>query len=217
MNKNLKCVIFDLDGTLIDSGPDLLNTLNYVLTKNNLKEINGSVIGNLVGGGAEAMIRRGYKHLNTHLDEKEIPSLIDLFINHYYENCTNQTKLYNGVLDILKFLRKKTIICLCTNKKQFLAEKILEELGVINFFSYILGSDGKTPLKPEVEMPKKCLKKFKIPADQVVFVGDSENDILPANQLGMFSVHVTYGYGKIGNNVRADLVIKEIKELRKIF
>ena len=64
MNKNLKCVIFDLDGTLIDSGPDLLNTLNYVLTENNLKEINGSVIGNLVGGGAEAMIRRGYKHLN---------------------------------------------------------------------------------------------------------------------------------------------------------
>ena len=93
MNKNLKCVIFDLDGTLIDSGPDLLNTLNYVLTENNLKGIDRSVLGNLVGGGAEAMIRRGYKHLNTHLDEKEIPSLIDLFINHYYENCTNQTKL----------------------------------------------------------------------------------------------------------------------------
>ena len=73
MNKNLKCVIFDLDGTLIDSGPDLLNTLNYVLTENNLKEIDRSVIGNLVGGGAEAMIRRGYKHLNAHLDEKEIP------------------------------------------------------------------------------------------------------------------------------------------------
>ena len=217
MNKNFKCVIFDLDGTLINSGPDLLNSLNYVLSQNNLNRIDKNVIGNLVGGGAEAMIRRGYKHLNTHLDEKEIPSLIDLFINHYYENCTNQTKLYNGVLDILKFLRKKTIICLCTNKKQFLAEKILEELEIINFFNYILGSDGKTPLKPEVEMPKKCLKKFGIPADQVVFVGDSENDILPANQLGMFSVHVTYGYGKIGNNVRADLVIKEIKELRKIF
>ena len=217
MNKNLKCVIFDLDGTLIDSGPDLLNTLNYVLTENNLKEINGSVIGNLVGGGAEAMIRRGYKHLNAHLDEKEIPLLIDLFINRYHKNCTNRTKLYNGVLNILSFLKEKTIICLCTNKRQFLAEKILEELRIINFFNYILGSDGKTPLKPEVEMPKKCLEKFRISADEVVFVGDSENDILPANKLGMFSVHVTYGYGKIRQNIKADLVIKEIEELRKIF
>ena len=69
---------------------------------------------------------------------------------------------------------------MCTNKKQFLAEKILEELGIKKFFNYILGSDGKTPLKPEVEMPKKCLEKFRILADQVVFVGDSENDILPA-------------------------------------
>ena len=217
MNKNLKCVIFDLDGTLIDSGPDLLNTLNYVLTENNLKEIDRSVLGNLVGGGAEAMIRRGYKHLNTHLDEKEIPSLIDLFINHYYKNCTNQTKLYNGVLNILSFLKDKTIICLCTNKRQFLAEKILKELGIKKFFNYILGSDGKTPLKPEIEMPKKCLEKFRISADEVVFVGDSENDILPANKLGMFSVHVTYGYGKIRQKIKADLVIKEIEELRKIF
>ena len=217
MNKNLKCVIFDLDGTLIDSGPDLLSTLNYVLAENNLKEIDHSVIGNLVGGGAEAMIRRGYKHLNAHLDEKEIPLLIDLFINHYYKNCTNKTKLYNGVLDILNFLKEKTIICLCTNKRQFLAEKILKELGIKKFFNYILGSDGFTPLKPEVEMPKKCLEKFKILADQAVFVGDSENDILPANQLGMFSVHVTYGYGKIGEKIKANLIIKEIEELKKIF
>ena len=217
MNKNFKCIIFDLDGTLIDSGPDLLNTLNYVLAENNLEEIDHSVIGNLVGGGAEAMIRRGYKYMNAHLDEKKIPFLIDLFIDHYYKNCTNKTKLYNGVLNILNFLREKTFICLCTNKKQFLAEKILEEFKITNFFNYILGSDGKTPLKPEIEMPKKCLEKFKIPADQVVFVGDSENDILPANQLGMFSVHVTYGYGKIGEKINADLVIEEIKELRKIF
>ena len=104
-----------------------------------------------------------------------------------------------------------------TNKKQFLAEKILKEFGVSNFFNYILGSDGKTPLKPEIEMPEKCLHKFRVPANQVVFVGDSENDILPAKQLGMFSVHVTYGYGKLKEKIRADLVIDEIKELRKIF
>ena len=217
MNKNFKCVIFDLDGTLINSGPDLLNSLNYVLSQNNLNRIDKNVIGNLVGGGAEAMIRKGYTHLNAILDEKKIPSLVNLFIDHYYKNCTRETTLYDGVLDILKFLNEKTYICLCTNKKQFLAEKILEEFEVNNFFNYILGSDGKTPLKPEIEMPKKCLDKFQLLADQVVFVGDSENDILPAKRLGMFSVHVTYGYGKLQEKFKADLVISKIKELRKIF
>jgi len=217
MNKNFKCVIFDLDGTLINSGPDLLNSLNYVLTQNNLEKINKNVIGNLVGGGAEAMIKKGYTHLNAYLDEKKIPFLVNLFINHYYKNCTKETLLYDGVLDILKFLKKKTYICLCTNKKQFLAEKILKELEIKNFFNYILGSDGKTPLKPEIEMPKKCLDKFQIAANQVVFVGDSENDILPAKQLGMFSVHVTYGYGKLQEKINSDLVIQKIKDLRKIF
>ena len=217
MNKNFKCVIFDLDGTLINSGPDLLNSLNYVLSQNNLNRIDKNVIGNLVGGGAEAMIRKGYTHLNAILDEKKIPFLVNLFINHYYKNCTRETTLYDGVLDILKFLNEKTYICLCTNKKQFLAEKILEEFEVNNFFNYILGSDGKTPLKPEIEMPKKCLDKFQLLADQVVFVGDSENDILPAKRLGMFSVHVTYGYGKLQEKIKADLVISKIEELRKIF
>merc|ERR1711991_139329 len=125
--------------------------------------------------------------------------------------------LCDGVLDILKFLKTKTYICLCTNKKQFLAEKILKELEIKKFFNYILGSDGKTPLKPEIEMPKKCLDKFQVAANQVVFVGDSENDILPAKQLGMFSVHVTYGYGKLQEKIKADLVIDEIKELKKFF
>ena len=217
MNKNFKCVIFDLDGTLINSGPDLLNSLNYVLSQNNLNRIDKNVIGNLVGGGAEAMIRKGYSHLNAILDEKKIPFLVNLFIDHYHKNCTRETTLYDGVLDILKFLNEKTYICLCTNKKQFLAEKILEEFEVNNFFNYILGSDGKTPLKPEIEMPKKCLDKFQLLADQVVFVGDSENDILPAKRLGMFSVHVTYGYGKLQEKFEADLVISKIKELRKIF
>ena len=217
MNKNFKCVIFDLDGTLINSGPDLLNSLNYVLVQNNLEKIDKNVIGNLVGGGAEAMIKKGYTHLDAFLDEKKIPFLVNLFINHYYKNCTKETMLYDGVLDILKFLKTKTYICLCTNKKQFLAEKILKELEIKNFFNYILGSDGKTPLKPEIEMPKKCLDKFQIAANQVVFVGDSENDILPAKQLGMFSVHVTYGYGKLQEKINSDLVIQKIKDLRKIF
>ena len=163
------------------------------------------------------MIKKGYAYLNAYLDEKKIPFLINLFINHYYENCTKETKLYDGVLDTLKFLKDKTFICLCTNKKQFLAEKIIEELEITDFFNYILGSDGRTPLKPEIEMPKKCLDKFQVSPEQTVFIGDSENDIIPAKKLGMFSVHVTYGYGKLKEQINADLVIEKLEELKKKF
>ena len=121
MNKNFKCVAFDLDGTLIDSGPDLLDSLNFVLQKNNLNTIDSRIIGNLVGGGAEAMIRRGYAYLNKKLDEKIIPELINQFLEYYESNCTKKTKLYPNILEILKSLKEKEIkICICTNKRQYL-------------------------------------------------------------------------------------------------
>ena len=113
MNKNFKCVVFDLDGTLIDSGPDLLDSLNFVLKENKLSEIDIEVIGNLVGDGAEAMIRKGYAFLKENLDEKLIPKLIKIFIQHYELNCTNKTKLYPNVMEILYFLKAKRIkVCI---------------------------------------------------------------------------------------------------------
>ena len=71
MNKNFKCIIFDLDGTLIDSGPDLANSLNYVLKKQGFKDVNQSILGSLVGGGAEMMIRKGFEHIKQKLMKKK--------------------------------------------------------------------------------------------------------------------------------------------------
>ena len=90
MNKNFKCVVFDLDGTLIDSGPDLLDSLNFVLKKNYHRVIHKDVIGNLVGGGAEAMIRKGYAFLEEKIEDKMIPKLVDTFIQYYQNNCTKK-------------------------------------------------------------------------------------------------------------------------------
>ena len=106
MNKNFKCVAFDLDGTLIDSGPDLLDSLNFVLQNNHLNTINSSIIGNLVGGGAEAMIRRGYAYLNKKLDEKIIPELINQFLEYYESNCTKKTKGTKNIISGLPFYPK---------------------------------------------------------------------------------------------------------------
>lgn len=218
MNKNFKCVAFDLDGTLIDSGPDLLDSLNFVLRKNHLNTINSSIIGNLVGGGAEAMIRRGYAYLNKKLDEKIIPELINQFLEYYESNCTKKTKLYPNILEILKSLKEKEIkICICTNKRQYLAEKIIKELQIDNFFDLIVGSQKSIQLKPSTEMLEIFLKKLLLKPKDVIFIGDSTKDIIPANILGMTSVFVKYGYGKIKESNKADFQISNAKELENFF
>ena len=108
MNKNFKCIIFDLDGTLIDSGPDLLNSLNYILKKEGLKSVDQSVLGKLVGGGAEAMIRKGFQHLKTYLDESKMEQYIKDFLDFYFSNCIIKTKLYEDVEYTLNhFITKK--------------------------------------------------------------------------------------------------------------
>ena len=218
MNKNFKCVAFDLDGTLIDSGPDLLDSLNFVLQKNHLNTIDSSIIGNLVGGGAEAMIRRGYAYLNKKLEEKIIPELINQFLEYYESNCTKKTKLYPNILEILKSIKEKEIkICICTNKRQYLAEKIIKELQIDNFFDVIVGSQKSVQLKPSTEMLEIFLKKLLLKPKDVIFIGDSTKDIIPANILGMTSVFVKYGYGKIKESNKADFQISNAKELEKFF
>ena len=218
MNKNFKCVAFDLDGTLIDSGPDLLDSLNFVLRNNHLNTINSSIIGNLVGGGAEAMIRRGYAYLNKKLDEKIIPELINQFLEYYESNCTKKTKLYPNILEILKSLKEKEIkICICTNKRQYLAEKIIKELQIDNFFDVVVGSQKSIQLKPSTEMLEIFLKKLLLKPKDVIFIGDSTKDIIPANILGMTSVFVKYGYGKIKESNKADFQISNAKELENFF
>ena len=218
MNKNFKCVVFDLDGTLIDSGPDLLDSLNFVLKKNNLKEISGDVIGNLVGGGAEAMIRRGYAFLGEKLDNKMIPKLIKTFLQYYQKNCTKKTKLYPNVMKILILLKSKNIkVCICTNKKQYLAEKIIQNMGLNKYFDLIVGSQNSMKLKPHPDMLNKCVDSLNVQYNETIFIGDSLNDIVPANELGIVSVFVTYGYGKMNTSVNADIEISDIMDLKSYF
>lgn len=218
MNKNFKCVIFDLDGTLIDSGPDLASSLNYVLRKQGFEDVKPSILGDLVGGGAEMMIRKGFDHIKAKFDEKKVQIYISQFLEYYYNNCTNQTKLYVGVETTLKYLKKRNIkVCLCTNKKQYLTDKIIKEFELENYFDFILGSSEKLEMKPSVQMLEFCSQKLQVnSSEQCVMIGDSDNDIIPANKLNMTSIYVRYGYGKLSKNLFASYEANEIKEIIEI-
>ena len=128
-----------------------------------------------------------------------------------------KTTLYDAVESTLEELKLKGIkMCICTNKKQYLAEKILLDLGVNNFFSIILGSTDKIKLKPDSSMLRFLINKLNLNVDEIMMVGDSENDIIPSNELGITSVFVEYGYGDFSNSTPT-YKIKKIQTIIRFF
>ena len=215
MNKKIKCILIDLDGTIINSGPDLIDSLNFVLRNQNIKPVERSIIGSLVGGGAKAMITKAYENLKLK-PPLNIDSLIEDFLKFYFYNCSKRSFLYPNVFNTLKDLKSKFKIALCTNKKQFITEKILIDFKIEDFFDCVLGSNSKIKLKPDTEMLEYCLNEFNVIPEQAIMVGDSSNDIIPAKALGMKSIYVTYGYGKIEKAIEPDYVIDCFDEILRI-
>ena len=215
MNKKIKCILIDLDGTIINSGPDLIDSLNFVLRNQNIKPVEKSIIGSLVGGGAKAMIIRAYQNLKLK-PPLNIDSLIEDFLEFYFDNCSKRSFLYPNVLNTLKELKSKFKIALCTNKKQFITEKILMDFKIKDFFDCVLGSNSKIKLKPDTEMLEYCLNECHVAPEQAIMIGDSSNDIIPAKTLGMKSIYVTYGYGKIEKSIKPDYVIDCFNEILRV-
>ena len=215
MNKKIKCILIDLDGTIINSGPDLIDSLNFVLRNQNIKPVEKSIIGSLVGGGAKAMIIRAYQNLKLK-PPLNIDSLIEDFLEFYFDNCSKRSFLYPNVFKTLKELKSKFKIALCTNKKQFITEKILIDFKIKVFFDCVLGSDSKIKLKPDTDMLEYCLNECQATPEQAIMIGDSSNDLIPAKALGMKSIYVTYGYGKIEKSIKPDYVIDCFNDVLKI-
>ncbi len=215
MNKKIKCILIDLDGTLINSGPDLVDSLNFVLRNQNIKPVNQKIIGSLVGGGAKAMIMRAYQNLKL-IPPIKIDLLVEDFLEFYLMNCSNRSYLYPNVLNTLKKLKSEFRIALCTNKKQYITEKILMDFKIDNFFDCVLGSNSKIKLKPDTEMLEYCLNECHVKPEQAIMIGDSSNDIIPAKALSMKSIYVTYGFGKIEESIKPDYVIDSFNEVLKV-
>ena len=215
MNKKIKCILIDLDGTIINSGPDLIDSLNFVLRNQNIKPVESRIIGTLVGGGAKAMIMRAYQNLKLK-PPLNIDLLVEEFLEFYFENCSNKSFLYPNVFDTLKRLKSKFRIALCTNKKQFITEKILIDFKIEDFFDFVLGSDSKIKLKPDTDMLEYCLNECHVAPEHAIMIGDSSNDIMPAKTLGMKSIYVTYGYGKIDKSIKPDYVIDSFDEVLRV-
>jgi phosphoglycolate phosphatase len=207
----IKMIIFDLDGTLIDSSQDICNAINYATDGAGFRPVDVPETITLIGEG----ISRLFEKL---IEKQKIPAdkdrLVERFMEHYSAHFLDNTYLYPGVketLDSLSRYRKVVI----TNKRQSASAKILEALAVAKYFHLIVGSDTAPEKKPSPVPIFYALSKFDIKPDAAVIVGDSNYDVEAGKAAGIGTIAVTYGYRPRSVLQDADYLIDSISDLPK--
>jgi len=195
---NKKLIIFDLDGTLIDSVPDLASSINYMLQELARESFSEELIHTWVGNGAQTLVKRallGKKELDEKIDALLFENALEIFLNHYEANICVNTFLYPKVKETLEQLHNKNyLLTIVTNKPVKFIQPILDTLEIEHFFHDYIGADSLEKKKPDPMPLQYMCDKFSIKVEEALMVGDSKNDILAAQALNMHSIGVTYGY-----------------------
>ena len=195
---NKKVILFDLDGTLINSGPDLALAVNHMLQTINRETFTEEVIDGWVGNGAQMLVQRalsGQREIDENLDADLCSDALNIFLTFYAQNLCVATVTYSNVSATLTRLKESGYrLAIVTNKPFAFVEPILESLSLSGLFELILGGDSLDKKKPDPLPLLHASKKMNVSVEQCVMVGDSKNDLIAANACGMQSVGVTYGY-----------------------
>lgn len=211
-----KLVMFDLDGTLVDSVPDLTFAVDSVFRDLGLPEVGEANVRLWVGNGAEALIRRALAYVLTDADPAFVEKVFSGFLSTYGHCLADKSKLYPGVLETLEELRELNVpMAVVTNKPIAFTLPMLAGMGLSHFFSEVLGGDSLERKKPDPLPLKIVMSRFGLQSQHVLMVGDSSNDIIAAMSAGCAVVAVSYGYnhGKNIYEAGADKVVSSLKEL----
>jgi phosphoglycolate phosphatase len=208
-------VVFDLDGTLVDSAPDLVATLNIVFARIGLPPVAYEAARNMVGGGARAMIVRGLKAEGRTLDVAEVDRLVSDFIDHYSVHIADRSRPFPGLEATLDALAARGCrFAVCTNKLEWLAVRLLDALALSERFAAICGGDTFGLQKPDPELLRRTIARAGGDADWAVMVGDSITDIATARGAGVPVVAVDYGYSQTPvTELGADRVVSALSAL----
>ena len=196
-----KLLIFDLDGTLIDSVPDLTTALGLLLQSLSLPPITETVVRQIIGEGQRSLVERALRR-GGHPDaqgETVPPLLVDdsvkRFRGHYSANLCVKTRLYDGVTTTLRELGNTTTLAVATNKPGRWARALCETLGIAPLFRFVLGEDDVGARKPDPKMLLDLCERMGVLPKDVLFVGDSRIDWRAAEAAGCDFALCTYGYG----------------------
>lgn len=192
----IQLILFDLDGTLIDSRLDLIHSVNAMLRHLGRPELPGEVIATYVGDGAPMLVRRA---LGDPEDETYVQRALDFFLTYYREHKLDHTHVYDGVLDTLRRLQngldgQMRRMAVLSNKPVHPTRAIVDALGMKDFFFAVYGGNSFPTKKPDPMGARQLLLEAKCRPEHAVIVGDSSNDILTGRNAGIWTVGVTYGF-----------------------
>ncbi len=186
-------VLFDLDGTLVDSAEDLRGVLNEVLGSLSLRAIEPSEIGAMIGDGVSKLIERGLAAAGG--DPKQAPALLGDFLRVYEANPTGRTRCYPTVRETLAELRHRECrLGVVTNKPAVVTHKILRDVGLSDLVEVVIGGDTLPERKPHPAPLLEAARQLTLDVNVLVMVGDNIHDIEAARAAGIRSIAVTYGY-----------------------
>ncbi len=209
-------ILFDLDGTLVDTAPDLMDAHNHVMKKFGHKEKKLSDIKSLAGKGAWVMMQRAFRQEIK--DEKIKKEMTKEFIDFYSKNIDKGSKPINGVMEFLKWAKTKNIsMAVCTNKQERLAVDLLKKLRMYEYFEYVAGSDTFPFNKPDPRHLTDVVEIIQGDLKKTIMVGDSEVDGMSAENAKIPFVLVKDGYTeKSTKEIKHDELIEDFKNFDKI-
>ena len=216
-------ILFDLDGTLIDTAPDLMNAHNHVMKKFGYVTKTGDEIKALIGKGAGAMISKSMwqsakKELKTINEKKIKDKMVKEFTNFYGKNILVESRLINGVKEFLIWCKSKNIsLAVCTNKQEHLAVDLLKKIGINSFFEYVAGHNTFSYCKPDARHLTDVVEIMGGDLKKTIMIGDSDVDAQSAANAYLPFVLVENGYtDKKINEIKYDHLIKDFVGLDKI-
>jgi len=190
-----RAVIFDLDGTLAETAPDLMEATNHVLRAHGRPPITPDQVRAFIGHGARALIARGFEATGEPVPEVAMEGLYERFVTHYSANIAAGSLLFPGARELLERCRAEGIaLGVCTNKLEGLSVQLLDALDASHYFEAIVGPDTIGIAKPDPAPYRETLRRLGGAHLRSVMVGDSETDIKTARAAGVPVIGVTFGY-----------------------
>ena len=210
-------IIFDLDGTLVHSVPDMHNAINKTLTQFNLENISEQKLQTFVGEGMLSLSKKVVDYCGGNQELYE--TVFNSYRQNYSEEPYKYSTLMPGVMKALNYFHDQKIpMGICTNKRQFVTEKLIKQMNLDKFFDVIIGAKDNIPLKPKPDMIQITMNQFNSIKGFFFMVGDTSNDIDAAKAANVKSIAVNGGYTHVDiNSLGADYTLETMEEIIDLF
>ncbi|HSM32419.1 MAG TPA: phosphoglycolate phosphatase [Woeseiaceae bacterium] len=212
---DVAAVVWDLDGTLVDSAADIAASLNRLLAETGLETLDETRVRDMIGEGVAVLIRRGFGARGVTPDRKRLEHLVGRFLAIYSEAATASTHLFPDAREVLEALGDAGLRqAICTNKPEAITRQVLSGFGIAEHFSVVVGGDTLPRNKPDPLPLRTALAGLGVTPEQALMVGDSSIDVLMAHAAGVHVAFVTFGYGPEPPDAqRPDYRIDQLVEL----